>query len=103
VRIQTIRIGDTALIGVPGEPFAEIGAEVKRRSPAPHTVFCGYTNGLFAYIPTAQAYEEGGYEVRTTPFRAGADRELADACVHAVEELWAQGTKQPFTHRYPAW
>lgn len=88
VHLQAIRIGDTALVGVPGEPFAEIGVEVKRRSKAPHTVFCGYTNGLFAYIPTAQAYEEGGYEVRTTPFRAGADRELADACVKVVGELW---------------
>jgi hypothetical protein len=88
VGLQAIRIGDTALIGVPGEPFAEIGADVKRRSKAPHTVFCGYTNGLFAYIPTAQAYEEGGYEVRTSPFRAGADRELADACVRIVDRLW---------------
>jgi hypothetical protein len=51
-------------------------------------VFCGYTNGLFAYVPTAAAYEEGGYEVRTTPFKAGADRELADACVGLVAHLW---------------
>jgi len=88
VHLQAIRLGDTALIGVPGEPFAEIGMDVKRRSPAPHTVFCGYTNGLFAYIPTAQAYEEGGYEVRTTPFKAGADRDLSDACVTAIGALW---------------
>lgn len=88
VHLQAIRIGETALIGVPGEPFAEIGVDVKRRSPAPHTVFCGYTNGLFAYIPTTQAYEEGGYEVRTTPFKAGADRDLADACVTAITTLW---------------
>jgi len=88
VHLQAIRIGDTALVGVPAEPFAEIGADVKRRSKAPHTVFCGYTNGLFAYVPTAAAYEEGGYEVRTTPFKAGADRELADACVGLVADLW---------------
>jgi hypothetical protein len=88
VHLQAIRVGDTAFVGVPAEPFAEIGAEVKRRSKAPHTVFCGYTNGLFAYVPTAIAYEEGGYEVRTTPFKAGADRELADACVGLVADLW---------------
>jgi hypothetical protein len=88
VNLQAVRVGDTAFVGVPAEPFAEIGAEVKRRSKAPHTVFCGYTNGLFAYVPTATAYEEGGYEVRTTPFKAGADKELADACVALVADLF---------------
>ncbi|MBI4305433.1 MAG: neutral/alkaline non-lysosomal ceramidase N-terminal domain-containing protein [Chloroflexi bacterium] len=88
VHIQAVRLGSTALVGVPAEPFAEIGVSVKEQSNAPHTVFCGYTNGLFAYVPTAQAYEEGGYEPRTTPFRAGADTQLVDACVRAVQDLW---------------
>ncbi|MBI4220638.1 MAG: hypothetical protein HY682_10865, partial [Chloroflexi bacterium] len=88
VHIQAVRLGSTVLVGVPAEPFAEIGVSVKEQSNAPHTVFCGYTNGLFAYIPTAQAYEEGGYEPRTTPFRAGADSELTNACLRAIDEVW---------------
>jgi hypothetical protein len=68
VEFQAMRLGSTALVGIPVEPFAEIGSEVKARSPFATTFFSGYTNGAEAYLPTAHAYEEGGYEVWMTPF-----------------------------------
>ena len=61
--VQALRLGDAALVGVAGEAFVEIGLAVKARSPIPHTIFLGYTNGCLGYIPTAAAYEPGGYEV----------------------------------------
>ena len=61
--VQALRIGDIALVGVAGEAFVEIGLTVKERSPFPHTIFLGYTNGCLRYIPTAAAYPAGGYEV----------------------------------------
>ena len=61
--VQVLRMGDVALVGVAGEAFVEIGLAVKARSPIPHTIFLGYTNGCLGYIPTAAAYEPGGYEV----------------------------------------
>jgi len=45
------------------EVFAEIGLTIRHQSPLPHTVPLGYTNGCIGYLPTATAYEEGGYEV----------------------------------------
>ena len=60
--IQAIRIGTTALVGVPGEVFVEIGLRVKRRSPLSPTFLAGYCNGLVGYISTEKAIEEGGYE-----------------------------------------
>jgi hypothetical protein len=69
VEAQAIAIGDqVALLAVPGEPFVEIGLEIKRRSPFKHTFFSGYSNTGWAYIPTAAAYPLGGYEVEITPF-----------------------------------
>jgi len=88
VRVQAIRIGSVALVGVPAEPFAEIGVEVKRRSPAGRTLFCGYSNGLTGYVPTAEAFEEGGYETRTTPFGPDAAQAMIEACASAAGELW---------------
>ncbi|MFO7948205.1 MAG: hypothetical protein R6V19_15490, partial [Armatimonadota bacterium] len=32
--IQALRIGDTAIVGLPGEPFAELGLAIKMASPA---------------------------------------------------------------------
>ena len=61
--VQALRLGNVALVGVAGEAFVEIGLAVKARSPIPHTIFLGYTNGCLGYLPTAAAYEPGGYEV----------------------------------------
>ena len=61
--VQALRLGGVALVGIAGEAFVEIGLAVKARSPMPHTIFLGYTNGCLGYIPTAAAYAPGGYEV----------------------------------------
>jgi hypothetical protein len=72
LEFQAFRFGPVALIGIPVEPFAETGREVKDRSPFPTTFFSGYTNGANGYLPTASAYEEGGYEVWMTAFAPDA-------------------------------
>ena len=63
LELQALRLGDALLIGTPGETFVEIGLAIKAASPLPNTFVLGYTNGVFGYIPTAKAFEEGGYEV----------------------------------------
>lgn len=64
-QMQGIRVGNVALLSVQGEPFVEIGLEIAAASPFPHTLFSGYSNGAFGYIPTREAFEAGGYEVET--------------------------------------
>ncbi len=89
IPIQVIRIGNTALVSIPVEPFAEIGVEIKRRSPADWTLFSGYSNGYFGYLPMEYAYAEGGYEVGpTAPFEAGAAEIMIEECVKAIQRLW---------------
>lgn len=58
-----LRVNDLGIVAVSGEPFAELSLEVKRRSPLAHTVFLGYSNGCLAYLPTPEAFAEGGMEV----------------------------------------
>ncbi len=54
-------INDMRLIGVPFEPYSDIGLQVKRNlSPLP-VMFAGYANGLYGYCPTAWAKDQGGY------------------------------------------
>jgi hypothetical protein len=81
--LHGIRVGDIALIGFPGEPFAEIGVAVKAGSPFRHTLFGGYTNDYLGYLPVDAARPDGGYEVETSPFAAGS----ADAVIAASLEL----------------
>jgi len=40
------------------------------------------------YMPMADNFEEGGYEVVTTPMAAGAAEETIDVCTDAVQALW---------------
>ena len=63
MEIQSMRIGETVLVSAPVEPFAELADEIKKRSGSPNTIFSGFSNGHYAYMPTDMAYEEGGYEV----------------------------------------
>jgi hypothetical protein len=88
MRVQAMRIGPAALVGIPVEAFCEIGLAVKVASPAVQTLFSGYTNGTLGYMPMADNLEEGGYEVTTTPMAAGAAEETITACTDAIQALW---------------
>jgi len=50
-----------ALIGLPGEPFANFQVNWRDRCPAQDALFLGYTNGYFDYFPTVEAAAQGGY------------------------------------------
>ncbi len=86
--VQVMRIGNTVFVALPVEAFAEIGVEVKQRSAADWTVFGGYSNGYYGYMPMKYAYPEGGYEVTTSPFAPGAAEQAIDACVQAIDTVW---------------
>lgn len=62
VKIQAIRIGDFAVCGFPFETFAEIGLDLKKRSPFSQTVVIGLANGRHGYLPTPEQHKLGGYE-----------------------------------------
>lgn len=62
VEMQAVAIGDTVLVSTPTETFLEIALAIKAASPFQHTLVAGYTNGDIGYLPTARAFEEGGYE-----------------------------------------
>ncbi len=86
--LQIFTIGDEiALAAMPGEPFVEIGLRIKEKSPFKHTLFSGYSNVGWAYIPTPQAYELGGYEVEVTPFEPGASLQVVDESLRALGEM----------------
>src|SRR5688500_7539196 len=46
IQIDILRIGELAMVSMPGEPFAEIGAAIKKASPFAVTMFCGYSSGV---------------------------------------------------------
>ena len=63
LEVWALAVNEIAIVAVNGEPFAELGLEVRRRSPFRHTLFLGYSNGCLGYFTTPEAYAEGGMEV----------------------------------------
>lgn len=58
-----IKIGnDFAIVSSPGELFHEYGINIKGKSLFKHTMVIEQTNGAYGYIPTLNAFTNGGYE-----------------------------------------
>ena len=89
LELQAIRINDIVLVGMPGEPFVEIGLAVKAASPFAHTLFSGYSNVGGSYIPMADAYAVGGYEVDITPYTPAAAQVVIDENLALLRDLAA--------------
>lgn len=62
VILQTFRVGDVGIAGIPFEVFAETGLELKARSPFEKSFTIGLANGGYGYLPTPEQHQMGGYE-----------------------------------------
>jgi neutral ceramidase len=63
--VQAVRIGDVAIVGVPGEFFTTLGQEIKRRSPFRYTSVFELANDYIGYIPDRAGFDRGGYQTWT--------------------------------------
>lgn len=88
VDVQILRIGDMAIVAMPGEPFAEIGVAIKKASPFAVTMFCGYSTGKGGdYLPVASEYSLGGYEVERTPYGVRAAEKLIRETIDLYKQV----------------
>jgi hypothetical protein len=88
--VIAITLGNVALVGYPGEMFAEFGLATKGRSPFTLTAVCGLTNGWYGYIPTADAFERGGFETRlasSSRLEIGAGDKLVSVVVDLLTSV----------------
>jgi neutral ceramidase len=70
VPLQVLRLGELCFCAIPGEPFVEIGLQLKSLGSEPSrerrdTILpVALANGYFGYIPPESCFERGGYEVQ---------------------------------------
>jgi neutral ceramidase len=76
---------DLALWSAPVELFCEISLHIRNRSPYPNTFYFGYANGWLGYLPTRQAFSEGGYETQTNPFTGQVEEDLTKTALTYLE------------------
>lgn len=93
--IQSLAIGDCAIVGMPGEIFVKIGLEIAEKSPFPLTIPIAHTNGSIGYVPTADQVPLGGYEIQSARARKyglyiapDSDKVLVDGSLAALQKCY---------------
>jgi neutral ceramidase len=84
--VQVLRLGEIAIVGLPGEPFVEGQLRIKLASPARFTYVAHCTTEYVGYIPTSEALTRGGHE-GTTSYWAKLAPEALDMIVSASVKL----------------
>jgi len=87
LNMTALSLGEMCLAGIPGEAFTEVGLHIKARSPFKGQLILGISNGYEGYFPTRDAYDEGGYEARSSSFRAGVAEAIAEAETSLIRSL----------------
>ena len=82
-----IRIGNVALVGIPGEPFTDVGIRIKEAEGWDLILPCALTNGYQGYFPMQSAFDEGGYEARTSQYAAGVAERIIAGGKELLEEM----------------
>ena len=95
VPLQVLRIGDLAICAIPFETFAEIGLDLKRRSPFARTMVLGLANGSNGYLPTPEQHKLGGYEtwMGTSRVQEDASVLITDRLLAMLAELKTEGER----------
>ena len=62
IPLQVLKLGDLAVSGIPFEVIAEIGLELKEKSPFAQTFTIELANDWNGYLPTPAQHKLGGYE-----------------------------------------
>ncbi len=78
-----VKIGPVVLVGIPGEPFTDIGVGIKETEGWSMILPCALANGNEGYFCMKSAYEEGGYEASTSRYQSG----VAESIIAEAKEL----------------
>ncbi len=103
------RLGDdTALVGLPGEVFVELGLAIKQASPFANTMVIELSQDCPDYVPTRKAFAEGSYETVSSwghdAGKAGPEQEVAAVCTRtSTASSWSSRPCRParFTSAAP--
>ena len=85
--LSALKLGEFAFAGIPGEPFVEIGLRIAEGSPFKDTFVCCLTNGGDSYFPSSSAYDEGGYEARSSYLKKGGDEIIINGMTTLLKKI----------------
>jgi len=87
LELTGLRLGNLAFVGIPGEPFTQIGVEIKKNEGWDLILPCIMANGCEGYYPSKAAYEEGGYESSSSVYAAGVGEAIIEGANKLLKKL----------------
>jgi hypothetical protein len=81
---------DVAIVGLPGEVFADLGLSLKKQSPFKHTIIIELTNSHIAYVPTLEAFKQGSYETINSRLQPGGGEQMVETALTLLQEIFVQ-------------
>jgi len=88
LEVQVFRLSrDVAVVGLPGEVFADLGIAIKQASPFETTLVIELCQDAPGYIPTKKAFAEGSYETVNSRIAPGGGEMMAEAAIRLLKEL----------------
>ncbi|HXI00051.1 MAG TPA: hypothetical protein VNI52_07260, partial [Sphingobacteriaceae bacterium] len=78
---------ETAIVGLPGEIFVELGLAIKKNSPFKNTTVLSLCNDKPSYVPTKKAFTEGSYEITRSRVEAGTGEIIVETAVKLLNDV----------------
>ena len=89
VEVQAMRISPRcALVALPGEFLVEIAGEIAAVAPVENLLVAGYSNGYIGYVPRAEDFLHGGYEVGCARFDPASSAAVVAAATEQLRSLY---------------
>lgn len=85
--LGAVAVGNIALFAIPGEPFTGVGRGLKEAKDWTLVMPICLTNGYRGYFPMKDAYDEGGYEARSSSYKAGTAEQIIVEGLQMLNEL----------------
>ena len=87
VPITVVGIGGIVFVGFGGEAFTSYGRIMRELCPEKFVVSVVCANGYEGYLPTAEAFGQGGYEACSSFYMPSLEDEIVEAAKEMLEKL----------------
>lgn len=87
IPLTVIGVGGVVFVGFGGEAFTSYGQKMRDLCPDKFVVSAVCANGYEGYLPTAEAFAQGGYEACSSHFMPTLEEEIVGAAREMLENL----------------
>ena len=87
IPVTVLRVGEIGFVGFGGEPFTHYATAVRENFPGKTIIAACCANGYQGYLPTAKAFEQGGYEAISSPFSPNLEADCVAAATDIFKKL----------------